>query len=98
MESLVTAILYVGVVMLVPLLVAIPLLLLEYLRSDDARNSRFAGHSTDTSPPGRVGDAAAVTGRESGTDAETVPCRSCGTVNESEYTFCWECADPLAGR
>ena len=84
--------------MLVPLLVVIPLLLLEYLRSDDAPDRHLTGHSTDTSPPGRVNDAGAMTDRESATDAETVPCRSCGTVNQSEYTFCWECADPLAGR
>jgi hypothetical protein len=98
MESLVTAVLYVGVALLVPLLVVIPLLLLEYLRTDDARDARLTGHSTDTSPPGRVGDAAAVTDRVSPSDTETVPCRACGTVNEPEYTFCRECADHLAGR
>ncbi|WP_135535288.1 MULTISPECIES: hypothetical protein [Halostella] len=98
MESFVTVILYVGVVMLVPLLVVIPLLLLEYLRSDDTSERRLAGRSTDTAPPGHVGDSAATTGRQSSTDAETVSCRSCGTVNESMYTFCWDCADPLAGR
>lgn len=98
MESLVTAILYVGVVILVPLLVVIPLLLLEYVRSEDATDRRLSGRSTDASPGGRVTDSTVAAVRSGTTDDRTVSCRSCGAVNETGYTFCRECTDLIAGR
>ncbi|WP_135819583.1 DUF7577 domain-containing protein [Halostella litorea] len=92
MNALVTAVLYAGVVVLVPLLVVLPLLLLERSR-DDGRSlpNRAAGSGFP-----RTSDE-----RSRGSDdgaGDAVACRTCGALNGAEYTFCHECTDRLGGR
>lgn len=96
MSTVITAVLYAGIVVLVPLLVVLPLLLLERRREDGGAGL------TDTSSGalfrGRTDDRPDGAGHERAAESDAVACRTCGALNGADYTFCRECAEPLAGR
>ncbi|NHN49748.1 hypothetical protein G9464_19445 [Halostella sp. JP-L12] len=96
MDTLVHAVLYVGVILLVPLSVLVPLLALEYVRDDGPTEPRLSDPPRNVSSGNGLSALAATGAAESASDA--VACRTCGAVNEGRYTFCRECADNLAGR
>ncbi|WP_121823468.1 DUF7577 domain-containing protein [Halostella salina] len=96
MSAIVTAVLYAGVVVLVPLLVVLPILLLERRRedggaglTDTSSGAVFRGGADDRSNGSDHGESEA---------SDAVACRTCGELNGADYTFCRECAEPLAGR
>ena len=96
MNALVTAVLYAGVVILVPLLVVLPLLLLERRRKNGG--THLSEPSAGTGFPGTAGDRARRRNDERSDGSDAVACRVCGALNDAEYTFCRECADPLGER
>ena len=96
MDTIVHAVLYVGVILLVPLSILVPLLLLEYVRGDRRAEARLSDPPRNVAPGSGLSDGGASRGAAGATDA--VACRTCGAVNEGGYTFCRECADNLAGR
>ena len=96
MDTIVHAVLYVGVILLVPLSILLPLLLLEYVRGGKRAEARLSNPPRNLAPGGGLSAGAAASGAASADDA--VACRTCGAVNEGDYTFCRECTDNLAGR
>ena len=97
MDSLVHAVLYVGVILLVPLSILVPLFLLEYVRGGRRAETRLSNPPRNAAPGGGLSDGGAAS-RGAANASDTIACRTCGTVNEGNYAFCRECADNLAGR
>lgn len=96
MDTIVHAVLYVGVILLVPLSILAPLFLLEYLRGDRRAEARLSNPPRNVSPGSGLSDGSGSRSAAGANDA--VACRTCGAVNDGGYTFCRECADNLAGR
>jgi len=97
MDALVHAVLYAGVILLVPLSILVPLFLLEYVRGGRRAEARLSNPPRNAATGRGLSDGGAAS-RGAANVNDAVACRTCGAVNEGNYTFYRECADNLAGR
>ena len=88
------------IVLYVLLFALLQFLLYRYLREEDSSPLQSAPASFDpTGLDDHVADGGEEPGLEgaAGLDEDRRQCSHCGTVNDTDYTYCRNCVNPMVG-